>query len=106
MENPAKAKIIPPGPPGSPQPFSGWVSGPPENGELSFGGNKHFYMAKSLSKGALAFEWPPDIYKVVTGYPFHVATHLALIQGDLLSELSYYTDILTHKVQALGQGSS
>lgn len=55
-------------------------------------------MAKSPSKGALAFEWLPDIYKVVTIYPFHVTKHLALIQGDLPSELSYYTDILTYKV--------
>lgn len=55
-------------------------------------------MAKSPSKGALAFEWLPDIYKVVAAYPFHVTTHLALIQGDLPLELSYYTDILTHKV--------
>lgn len=55
-------------------------------------------MAKSPSKGTLAFEWLPDIYKVVTAYPFHVTTHLVLIQGDLPSELSYYTHILTHKV--------
>lgn len=99
MENSTKAKIIPPGPPGSPQPFSGWDSSLPENGELSFGGIKnHSHMAKSPSKGTLPFEWLPDIYKVVTAYPFHVTTHLALIQGDLPSELSYYTHVLTHKV--------